>query len=1013
MMKPEEHTAQFRYPGAQPFTTDQQHIFFGRDQDIRELFQLITLEPLVVLHSKSGLGKTSLLNAGVIPLFLKEKKYVPVNIRFGAFTENKTDEAMPLDITRSRIGLACEGRFEAGFLDSFLPDDGSLWYLLTREKTISGGKAAFLLVFDQFEELFTYPEAAIRCLKEQLAELLHTQIPERFRSAVEQEVEAPARLQPEQLDLLHEPLRVKVVLAIRSDRISALDQLTTHLPGIKQSWYELDALTEEQAEEAILNPAYEKGNFVSPPFDFEDEVMEEILGFLTKKHEQKIESFQLQILCQSIERKVIQQRLNTVTLAEVGNIQEVYENYYEDQVRSLDNAADQQAARRFIEDGLIFEEEQRRLSLYEGQIHKDYGVPDVLLRRLVNTHLVRREPSVKGGYLYELSHDTLVVPVLKAKARRQEEERLEALKKSRLEREQMLKEERRKRRRNFRLAVAGFFLALLSIAAMSVAIRQAAVIRKEQQNTHAALKKVEAVNEDLEASNQQIILEKQKSDEAKIAAEQAEQVALLATEIANFNKEIAEKAEAQMTIAFEKAEASRQLAELQRDSIGRLKVETEVAKDKAERGFREAEKQRSLAESAARKAYDLGRIAQSRSLALKSLETGRDNPEQKAQLALIAYETNFRVSEENRPAHPPDVFKALYESVRQIVGDESHNRLKISDLIVDAKLDEPALMLTCIKSFGHPVVVDLVLVQGEMVRLEVQKKVVLSSLAEWQSSVASSDDGHWMALAGKQPEVQLYDLAGGKPIVLPSVIDLPGDLEVFRSVFHPDEKRFFFSASDNRVYSLSVDDWSVRAAFSTHAPAEALARAGKWLLTGDGDGQLLVHDLQTGELSHTHHFSTPSKITALQAFIHQGTLTVAAGLENGTIYILKQQDRGGQLVETDTLQQHNARISSLVFDQQHTMLAASSFDGSASVIFLDEEELPYYHLDDAGSWVMDAFFFNKDQYLLISTREGELIWYCLDPDHYAEMLRRRVSKNLPRQLMNQYIPELKPQKPGS
>ncbi len=56
-----------RYPGALPFNSKQQNIFYGRDKDIEKLLTLIQVEKQVLLYSKSGLGKTSLLEAGVIP----------------------------------------------------------------------------------------------------------------------------------------------------------------------------------------------------------------------------------------------------------------------------------------------------------------------------------------------------------------------------------------------------------------------------------------------------------------------------------------------------------------------------------------------------------------------------------------------------------------------------------------------------------------------------------------------------------------------------------------------------------------------------------------------------------------------------------------------------------------------------------------------------------------------------------------------------------------------------------
>lgn len=57
----------YRYPGSHPFrdTELDRQLFFGRDQEREALKHLILSERLVVLFAKSGMGKTSLLNAGV------------------------------------------------------------------------------------------------------------------------------------------------------------------------------------------------------------------------------------------------------------------------------------------------------------------------------------------------------------------------------------------------------------------------------------------------------------------------------------------------------------------------------------------------------------------------------------------------------------------------------------------------------------------------------------------------------------------------------------------------------------------------------------------------------------------------------------------------------------------------------------------------------------------------------------------------------------------------------------
>ena len=63
----EQMTKYRRYPGVQPFKTEQADLFFGRDDDRERLLNLLLLEKLLVLFGKSGYGKSSLLNAGIIP----------------------------------------------------------------------------------------------------------------------------------------------------------------------------------------------------------------------------------------------------------------------------------------------------------------------------------------------------------------------------------------------------------------------------------------------------------------------------------------------------------------------------------------------------------------------------------------------------------------------------------------------------------------------------------------------------------------------------------------------------------------------------------------------------------------------------------------------------------------------------------------------------------------------------------------------------------------------------------
>src|SRR5574337_75668 len=71
-----------RYPGAHPFGDDSlsRVLFKGRDVEANALTNMILTNRLVVLFARSGLGKSSLLNAGVMER-LRSEGFAPLMIR--------------------------------------------------------------------------------------------------------------------------------------------------------------------------------------------------------------------------------------------------------------------------------------------------------------------------------------------------------------------------------------------------------------------------------------------------------------------------------------------------------------------------------------------------------------------------------------------------------------------------------------------------------------------------------------------------------------------------------------------------------------------------------------------------------------------------------------------------------------------------------------------------------------------------------------------------------------------
>lgn len=579
----------YRYPGVKPFETSDQHIFFGRDQDIADLYDLLVLEKLVVLFGKSGYGKSSLLNAGILPKFQNalpdsDVAYQPITVRFNLYVDDKS--IPPLEQVRRRLLEETNENPEGNFLTN-----DTLWQQFKKRQ--AAADRHFLLVFDQFEEFFSYPPAQQIQFKEELAELLYKTLPQAVRDALD-------TFTAEQRRYLSRKLDVKAVFAIRSDRMSDLDSLKDKLPAILYKRYELKGLSPEQARQAIIAPAAlpkEKDDFISEPFHYTEGALDKIVQELSATEQiasaagnirSGIEAFQLQILCQYIENEVINGRIRDrnndgkpdVDAADLPEIANVYEAYYRSQLDRL-TPTEREAARELIEYGLLYEDTQkgeaRRLSVDADLLVQQFaaqGATHDLLKRLENTFLLRREMNTLGGYNYELSHDTLIAPVLKAKAEREAEKERRNAERRAQEAEAQAREERRRSRRATIFAIVGFLLAAVAIGFGIWAFtlnKKATAQRIEIENN---LKELTEKEEALQLTLQEAKEAKDTAEVRRIEAELATIEAKRQTQIADLAKIEAQTNFRKAAQAQEDAEGARARAEQDYAALQRVATQT-------------------------------------------------------------------------------------------------------------------------------------------------------------------------------------------------------------------------------------------------------------------------------------------------------------------------------------------------------------------------------------------------------------------------------------------------------
>ena len=441
-------SALYRYPGVKPFEPSDAALFFGRDRDRIDLLDLTQREQLILLFGKSGYGKSSLLKAGLVT-DLMAKPYIivdtetgedvavpncPIYIRFNLYGKDK-QSVMPCATLTNKLKELGGANDINPNLQAFFEQKNlgnTLWS--TFKTSNLAAKQRVFLIFDQFEEFFSYPSDEQVLFRQQLSELLYTRIPQAVRDAM-------SDLGRAEKSQLHRPLEVHTIFAIRSDRMHLLNSMREELPAILQTRYELKALTELQAEAAIVRPAQLTGDqfLLRQPFVYEPSALHKIISELSKANpnttelepQSQIEAFQLQMVCQTIEQNLITKAKKSkgvqplaVKEADLPNFEQIYEQYYEDKMSDLPDNTTRKIAHTLLEEEMVIGQDMsdiRRMSIDKDLLRETMShnhamaLTQDIFDYLEDKFLIRRE-TIGGRIHYEVSHDVLLAPLLKSRS---------------------------------------------------------------------------------------------------------------------------------------------------------------------------------------------------------------------------------------------------------------------------------------------------------------------------------------------------------------------------------------------------------------------------------------------------------------------------------------------------------------------------------------------------------------------------------------------------------------------
>lgn len=436
------------YLGLRSFAEADRELFHGREAETSELLHLVQRETLSIVFGRSGLGKSSLLRAGLFPR-LRDAGLFPIAVRL-SYGERQLDLV-------AQIRAAIAAAIAEHSVDAAAPSaDQTLWEYFHRTPfwSVRNRPLIPVLAIDQFEELFTLgrgdPGRAV--LLAELGDLVENRIPAAVRASGDADALPPAYQVP----------KAKLILALREDYLARIEDLRVQIPSIARGRFRLRAMDGAQAVRAVRHDR--TAHLVELP------VAERIVRFVAGGprdavrageaglDDLTIEPALLSLVCRQLD-EIRRDRSEPVISADLltGQSTRILDDFYERSVADLDPGIV-----AYLEDHLLTPS-GHRTTMAMSQLAAIAGM-EPAVTTLVDRRLLRIEVRLEWPHV-EVIHDVLTrVMVARRERRRIEHER------------------RRRAARRIAAIGAGALLALLATATvLYLGARQRLVAAAEQQ----------------------------------------------------------------------------------------------------------------------------------------------------------------------------------------------------------------------------------------------------------------------------------------------------------------------------------------------------------------------------------------------------------------------------------------------------------------------------------------------------------------------------------------------------
>ena len=490
------------YKGLAPYSERDAEWFFGRDSQSRIVATNLMSARITVLYAGSGVGKTSVLRAGVMPLLRREARRdlgATGRVDFVVALHNQWQDApIPtlLASIHASIADACADEerpvpvVSSGHLGTALSE-----YARALDRDL-------LLILDQFEDWF--PEHQRTGVGDPAGdELVHT--------------------------MANLSLPVHYLVSLREDALAQLDWFKGRVPGVFDNLLRLRHLDSTAARQAIKGPLQRYNDFHrAAHIEIDETVVERVLtdvrtgsvlvgqqrpgtvdGNGSPELSENIEAPFLQLVMTRLwdeERAADSRRIQLDTLDRLGGAERIVGTYLDETIDRLDHDHRILAAEVFnhlvTPSGTKVAHSASDLAGYTGTSEASI---DSLLEGLVRLRILRPlapMPTHGRSTRYEIFHDVLAAPVLHWRTQYELEQRAERLEREKEEANAHAEEERRKAR-TFRALAVGFgILLVLTIAATivafiqrSTALHEAGIANRKSRLAHSETLRARAAAE--------------------------------------------------------------------------------------------------------------------------------------------------------------------------------------------------------------------------------------------------------------------------------------------------------------------------------------------------------------------------------------------------------------------------------------------------------------------------------------------------------------------------------------